>query len=52
MSTFSDKMKTLAKNAGKVLVLPEALEARCVKAARLIVDEGIAKEVINRKSVV
>ena len=46
MSTFSDKMKTLAKNAGKVLVLPEALEARCVKAARLIVDEGIAKEVI------
>ena len=46
MSAFSDKMKALAKAAQKVLVLPEGTEERTVRAARQIMDEGLAKEVI------
>ena len=46
MSQFSDKMKALAKQAAKTLVLAEGLEERTVRAARIIMDEGIAKEVI------
>lgn len=46
MSTFSEKMKSLAKAAGKKLVLPEGLEKRTVEAARIIKDEGLASEVI------
>ncbi len=43
--TFSQKMKDLAKAAGKSLVLAEGLEKRTLKAARIIVDEGIAASV-------
>lgn len=44
--TFSEKMKDLAKKANKKLVLAEGLEERTVKAARKIVDEGLASSVI------
>lgn len=43
--TFSEKMKGLAKKANKRLVLAEGLEPRTVKAARKIVDEGLASSV-------
>ena len=43
--TFADKMKGLAKAAGKNLVLAEGLEPRTVKAARKIADEGLAASV-------
>ena len=43
--TFSQNMKDLAKAAGKSLVLAEGLEKRTLKAARIIVDEGIAASV-------
>lgn len=43
--TFAEKMKGLAKEAGKKLVLAEGLEPRTVKAARKIVDEGLAASV-------
>lgn len=46
MSSFSDKMKDLARKAGKTLVLAEGLEERTVKAARKIMDEKLAKKVI------
>ncbi len=44
--TFSEKMKSLAKKAGKRLVLAEGLEKRTVQAARKIKDEGLASKVI------
>jgi phosphate acetyltransferase len=44
--TFSEKMKGLSKAANKTLVLAEGLEKRTVKAARIIMDEGLAKSVI------
>lgn len=43
--TFAEKMKGLAKDAHKHLVLPEGLEPRTVRAARIIADEGIATSV-------
>lgn len=43
--TFSEKMKGLAKKANKRLVLAEGLEPRTVKAARKIMDEGLASSV-------
>lgn len=43
--TFSEKMKGLSKQAQKTLVLAEGTERRTVKAARIIMDEGLAKEV-------
>ena len=43
--TFAEKMKGLAREAGKHLVLAEGLEPRTVKAARMIMDEKIAKSV-------
>ena len=43
--TFAEKMKGLAKDAHKHLVLPEGLEPRTVRAARIIADEGIAASV-------
>lgn len=46
MSSFSDKMKGLARKANKTLVLAEGLEERTVKAARKIMDEKLAKKVI------
>ncbi len=43
--TFAEKMKKLAKDAHKNLVLAEGLEPRTVRAARIIVDEGLAATV-------
>ena len=43
--TFAEKMKAKAIAAKKALVLPEGLEPRTVKAARLILDQGIASSV-------
>ncbi len=43
--TFAEKMKGIAKSKGKSLVLAEGLEKRTLKAARIIVDEGLAKSV-------
>ena len=43
--TFAEKMKGLAKEAAKKLVLAEGLEPRTVHAARKIVDEGLASSV-------
>ena len=43
--TFAEKMKGLARDAHKHLVLPEGLEPRTVRAARMIADEGIAASV-------
>ena len=43
--TFAEKMKGLAKAAGKNLVLAEGLEPRTVRAARKIADEKIAASV-------
>ena len=43
--TFAEKMKAKAIAAKKALVLPEGLEPRTVKAARIILDEGIATSV-------
>ena len=45
MSVFSDKMKGLARDAAKTLVLAEGLEERTVRAARIIMDEKIASSV-------
>lgn len=44
--TFAEKMKTQAKTAQKRLVLAEGSEERTIKAARIIADEGLAREVI------
>ena len=43
--TFAEKMKGLAKKAGKTLVLAEGLEKRTLKAARIIMNEKIASSV-------
>jgi phosphate acetyltransferase len=43
---FSEKMKKKAKQMGKRLVLPESTEERTLNAARIIVDEKIASEVV------
>ncbi len=43
--TFAEKMKGQAIAAHKSLVLPEGLEPRTVKAARMILDEKIASAV-------
>jgi len=43
--TFAEKMKKQAIAAQKSLVLPEGLEPRTVKAARMIIDEKIASAV-------
>ena len=43
--TFAEKMKGLAKKAGKSLVLAEGMEKRTLKAARIIMDEGLASAV-------
>ena len=43
--TFAEKMKAQAIAAGKSLVLPEGLEPRTVKAARMILDQKIASSV-------
>ena len=43
--TFAEKMKAKAIAAGKSLVLPEGLEPRTVKAARMILDQKIASSV-------
>jgi phosphate acetyltransferase len=42
---FVTVMKAKAKSAQKKLVLPEGTDARTVKAARLLVDEGLAASV-------
>ncbi len=44
--TFAQAMKTKAAKAAKTLVLPEGCEERTIKAARIIVDEKLAKAVI------
>ena len=43
--TFAEKMKNLARQAGKSLVLAEGLEKRTLQAARIIMDEHIASSV-------
>ncbi|MFP4562211.1 MAG: phosphate acetyltransferase [Spirochaetia bacterium] len=43
--SFSEKMKTKAKKAQKILVLPEGTEPRTIQAARIIIDEGLAARV-------
>ncbi|MBR6084935.1 MAG: phosphate acetyltransferase [Spirochaetales bacterium] len=43
--TFAEKMKQKAIAAQKSLVLPEGLEPRTVKAARMILDQKIASSV-------
>ncbi|MBQ2050257.1 MAG: phosphate acetyltransferase [Spirochaetales bacterium] len=43
--TFAEKMKAQAIAAKKSLVLPEGLEPRTVKAARMILDQKIASSV-------
>ena len=43
--TFAEKMKEKAIAARKTLVLPEGLEPRTVKAARMILDQKIASSV-------
>ena len=43
--TFAEKMKEKAIAAHKTLVLPEGLEPRTVKAARMILDQKIASSV-------
>ena len=45
MSSFAEKMKAKAIVAKKALVLPEGLEPRTVKAARMILDQKIAASV-------
>ena len=45
MSSFAEKMKAKAIAAKKALVLPEGLEPRTVKAARMILDQKIAASV-------
>lgn len=44
--TFAEKMKNQARSAQKTLVLAEGTELRTIQAARRIVDEKLAKEVI------
>ena len=44
--TFAEKMKAQAAKANKHLVLAEGTELRTIQAARKIVDEKLAKEVI------
>lgn len=44
--TFAQAMKAQAVQAGKTLVLPEGCEERTIQAARIIVDEKLAKAVI------
>ena len=44
--TFAISMKEKAKKAQKTLVLPEGCEERTIKAARIIVDEALAKAVM------
>lgn len=43
--TFAEKMKSLAKDAQKNLVLPEGTEPRTLQAARKIADEELAKTI-------
>lgn len=44
--TFSEKMKAKAKSMQKRLVLPEGTEERTIQAASLIMEEGLASEVV------
>ncbi|MBR3328759.1 MAG: phosphate acetyltransferase, partial [Atopobiaceae bacterium] len=46
MSEFLNKMKQLAKDDVKTIVLPEGEDPRTIDAARQIVAEGLAKIVI------
>ena len=43
--SFAEKMKAKAIAAQKSLVLPEGLEPRTVKAARMILDQKVASSV-------
>ncbi len=42
---FTEEMRQRARDAKKVLVLPEGTEERTIKAARIIMDERIASKV-------
>ena len=42
---FVKEMREKAKNAGKILVLPEGTEPRTIQAARKIMDEKLASRV-------
>ncbi len=43
---FAELMKEKAKKLQKKLVLPEGTESRTLKAARILVDEGLASKVV------
>lgn len=42
MNPLLDKIKTKAKSLHKHIILPDALDERAIRAARLIVDQGLA----------
>jgi phosphate acetyltransferase len=44
--SFVERQKHMAKQKKKVLVLPEGTEPRTMQAARILLDEGIASQVI------
>ena len=43
--TFTEKMTAKARSMGKTLVLPEGTEPRTLKAARIVADGKIAREI-------
>ena len=47
MSRIIEKFKDMARKANKTIVLPESLEERMLKAAQIILDEGIAKVILD-----
>ena len=46
MSAFLEQMKARAKSERKTIVLPEGEDERTLKAAKIILDEGIASLII------
>jgi len=46
LSRIIEKFKDMARKANKTIVLPESLEERMLKAAQIILDEGIAKVIL------
>ncbi len=50
--SFTEKMRAKARDMAKTLVLPEGTESRTIQAARILLDEKIAREVtlLGKKS--
>jgi len=46
LSDIISKFKDMARKAGRTIVLPESTEERMLKAARIILDEGIARVIL------